>query len=43
MPVETIIVLAVVVSAFGFFAVILERASRQTQKILRAREASARL
>ena len=38
MPVETVIVLTVVVSAFVFFAFILERASRQTQKILRARE-----
>lgn len=41
MPVETIIVLGVVLSAFGFFAFILERASRQTQKILRARKGRA--
>ena len=43
MPMETIIVLAGVVSAFGFFAFVLERASRQTQEILRARKDRARL
>lgn len=41
MPVETIVVLTIVLSAFGFFAVILERASRQTQEILRARKGRA--
>jgi hypothetical protein len=41
MPVETMIVLAVVVSAFGIFAFTLERASRQSQKILRDRERRA--
>ena len=43
MPVETMIAVAVIVSAFGLFALILERASRQTQKIRRAREGRARL
>jgi multisubunit Na+/H+ antiporter MnhC subunit len=38
MPIETMIVLAGVVSAFAFFAFVLERASRQTQEILRARK-----
>jgi hypothetical protein len=41
MPVETIIVLAIVLSAFSLFAFILERASRQTQEILRARKGRA--
>ncbi|BCJ90064.1 hypothetical protein IZ6_07990 [Terrihabitans soli] len=41
MPLETKIVLAVVLSAFFFFAFILERASRQTQKILREKEKRA--
>jgi hypothetical protein len=41
MPVETIIVLSVVLSAFSAFAIVLERASRQTQAILRARQGRA--
>jgi hypothetical protein len=40
MPVETIIVLAVVVGAFIFFAIVLANASRETDKLLRARAKS---
>lgn len=39
MPVETMIVVAAVVASFSFFAVVVARASYQTDKILRAREA----
>ena len=37
MPVESIIVVAGTVAAFGFFAIVLAHASRETDKLLRAR------
>jgi hypothetical protein len=35
MPAETVIVLAAVLSVFAFFAVVMLRACRQTERILR--------
>lgn len=37
MPFETVIVLAVVVGAFSFFAIVLANASRETDALLRAK------
>lgn len=42
MPMETVVVVAVVIAAFGIFAGALLRASHQTEVLLRAREAGAR-
>jgi hypothetical protein len=37
MPVESMIVVAGIVAAFGFFAIVLANASRETDRLLRAR------
>lgn len=37
MPVGTIIVVACVIAAFGFFAIVVGNASRQTDRLLRER------
>jgi hypothetical protein len=41
MPVETIIFVSGVVAAFGFFAIVVGNASRQTDKLLRERTRSS--
>jgi hypothetical protein len=40
MPVESIIVVAGIIAAFGFFAIVLGKASRETDRLLRERTRS---